>query len=176
MKSANQTYILIVTLNDDKESKESVEKFINNDYVSAVIYDDYKILKKDSALDSDIIPNIISDIKSEELSLFLRRLNLLPNHSGFHYLITAIAYQLSNPGQPVYITKYIYPYVAKKFNSTPSRVERCMRNAIDYSWQNDGCARFEEIAGFHITKKPTNSQFISLAAEYIRMHKDNIYG
>ena len=70
MKSANQTYILIVTLNDDKESKESVEKFINNDYVSAVIYDDYKILKKGSALDSDIIPNIISDIKSEELSLF----------------------------------------------------------------------------------------------------------
>ena len=38
MKSANQTYILIVTLNDDKESKESVEKLINNDYVSVILY------------------------------------------------------------------------------------------------------------------------------------------
>lgn len=172
MKNSNQTYILIVTLKGDQESRDSVEKFISNDYVSAVIYDDYKILKKDATLDSDIIPNIISDIKADELSLFLRKLNLLPNHSGFHYLITAIAYQLSNPGQPVYITKYIYPYVAKKYNSTPSRVERCMRNAIEYSWQNEGCSKFEEIAGFTMCKKPTNSQFISLAAEYIRLHKD----
>ena len=152
-----------------------MESLIGNEYVSAVISDDFKVVKKDSLLDPDAIPNVLGKIKSEELSLFLRRLNLLPNHNGFHYLLTAIAYQLSNPDQPVYITKSVYPYVAKKYNSTPSRIERCMRTAITHFWESDGRAKFEAIAGFPVERKPTKSEFISLSAEYIRLHRDQFY-
>ncbi|HIW25373.1 MAG TPA: sporulation initiation factor Spo0A C-terminal domain-containing protein [Firmicutes bacterium] len=173
--SKTKTYILIVNLNDEQDATDCMESLIGNEYVSAVISDDFKVVKKDSLLDPDAIPNVLGKIKSEELSLFLRRLNLLPNHNGFHYLLTAIAYQLSNPDQPVYITKSVYPYVAKKYNSTPSRIERCMRTAITHFWESDGRAKFETIAGFPVERKPTNSEFISLSAEYIRLHRDQFY-
>ena len=77
--------------------------------------------------------------------------------------------------EPVYITKSVYPYVAKKYNSTPSRIERCMRTAITHFWESDGRAKFETIAGFPVERKPTNSEFISLSAEYIRLHRDQFY-
>ena len=167
--SKTKTYILIVNLNDEQDATDCMESLIGNEYVSAVISDDFKVVKKDSLLDPDAIPNVLGKIKSEELSLFLRRLNLLPNHNGFHYLLTAIAYQLSNPDQPVYITKSVYPYVAKKYNSTPSRIERCMRTAITHFWESDGRAKFETIAGFPVERKPTNSEFIALISDKIRL-------
>ena len=103
---------------------------------------------------------------------------LLHNYTdfiGFHYFLTAVEYKVSCPMQELGITKYIYPYVAKVHSSTPARVERCMRKAIDHAWNCNGDVLFQELTSCNLGKKPTNSQFISLIAEYIIEHRSEFY-
>ena len=77
--------------------------------------------------------------------------------------------------QEISITKYIYPHVAKIYDSTPSRVERCMRKAIDHAWSYNGERLFQQLTECQLSKKPTNSQFISLLSEYVKEHKAEFY-
>ncbi|GFI61345.1 stage 0 sporulation protein A [Clostridiales bacterium] len=114
-------------------------------------------------------------LKTEALSMLLLKMRVTPNHSGFKYLLSSIEFSLSCGDQHLCITKDIYPHVAKKCNSTPDRVERCMRKSIDYAWKNNGSEFFETVAGFKMSKKPTNFQFISFATEYIKSLRNEFY-
>ena len=119
-------------------------------------------------------------IKSQENAEFyniesiegtLIKLSILPHHCGFKYLLSAILYYLKSSEEHIAVTKVIYPDIAKKYNATPEKVERCIRHVIDYSWKHSGRKCFEA-AGCPMEKKPTNSQFISLLSEYIKTHTD----
>ena len=70
------------------------------------------------------------------------------------------------------ITKILYPTVAKKFKTTPSRVERAIRHAIEVAWDRGDVDTLQEYFGFTVsgTKgKPTNSEFISMVADRLRL-------
>jgi len=98
----------------------------------------------------------------------LRRMHMSGTLDGFRYLIHAIAKTTWNPAAIRWITKELYWDIADRYDVTPSRVERSIRNAIDLSWKLGGRDTMEEIAGHPLTRRPTSSQLIDMAAAYIR--------
>ena len=74
------------------------------------------------------------------------------------------------------VTKELYPSIAKKFNTTPSRVERAIRHAIEVAWRRGNMETLEHVFGNTISAnrgKPTNSEFIALIADKIRLDYKN---
>ena len=70
------------------------------------------------------------------------------------------------------ITKILYPGIAKKYQTTPSRVERAIRHAIEVAWIRGKMDTIDELFGYTIHNgkgKPTNSEFIALIADKIRL-------
>ena len=70
------------------------------------------------------------------------------------------------------VTKVLYPGIAKKYQTTPSRVERAIRHAIEVAWDRGDVDVLQEYFGFTVsgTKgKPTNSEFISMVADKLRL-------
>lgn len=71
------------------------------------------------------------------------------------------------------ITKILYPSIAKKYQTTPSRVERAIRHAIEVAWSRGKMETLDSLFGYTINLgkgKPTNSEFIALIADKIRLH------
>ena len=70
------------------------------------------------------------------------------------------------------ITKVLYPTIAKKHQTTPSRVERAIRHAIEVAWGRGSLEVIDELFGYTISTgkgKPTNSEFIALIADKLRL-------
>ena len=70
------------------------------------------------------------------------------------------------------ITKQLYPDLAKKYKTTPSRVERAIRHAIEVAWNRGQLETVESIFGYTVNSnkgKPTNSEFIAMIADKLRL-------
>ena len=97
----------------------------------------------------------------------------VPAHiKGYRYLIHAILLCVQDMEMLGAVTKIMYPEIAKKFATTPSRVERAIRHSIELSWQHCSPAKLYKIFGYTInTKKgkPTNSEYIALIADKVRL-------
>lgn len=97
----------------------------------------------------------------------------IPAHiKGYHYLRTAIMLSVNNDEMINCITKLLYPTVAKRYQTTSSRVERAIRHAIEIAWDRGDIDVLTKIFSYtvHTTKgKPTNSEFIALIADHLRL-------
>ena len=70
------------------------------------------------------------------------------------------------------ITMVLYPEVAKKYQTTPSRVERAIRHSIEVAWTKGNKEKIDEIFGYTVDEtkgKPTNSEFIAMIVDNLRM-------
>ncbi|MCJ0117361.1 sporulation transcription factor Spo0A, partial [Clostridioides difficile] len=88
------------------------------------------------------------------------------------YLREAIKMVIDNVELLGAVTKELYPSIAKKFNTTPSRVERAIRHAIEVAWSRGKVDTINQLFGYtvHNTKgKPTNSEFIAMIADKLRL-------
>ena len=97
----------------------------------------------------------------------------VPAHiKGYQYLRDAILMSVRDMDMLNSITKLLYPEVAKKYKTTPSRVERAVRHAIEVAWGRGRVETIEDMFGYTISVgkgKPTNSEFIALLTDKIRM-------
>lgn len=97
----------------------------------------------------------------------------VPAHiKGYQYLREAIIMSVNDNEMLNSITKILYPSIAKKFQTTPSRVERAIRHAIEVAWNRGKMDTIDELFGYTINAekgKPTNSEFIALIADKIRI-------
>ena len=97
----------------------------------------------------------------------------VPSHiKGYQYIREGITLVYKRPDIIGGITKELYPEIAKKFNSTVSRVERAIRHAIEVSWNRGNWDLMEEIFGHSVDidkAKPTNSEFIVTIADKLRL-------
>lgn len=97
----------------------------------------------------------------------------VPAHiKGYQYLREAIMISVSDVEMLNSITKILYPTIAKKFQTTPSRVERAIRHAIEVAWSRGKMETLDALFGYTINTgkgKPTNSEFIALIADKIRL-------
>ena len=97
----------------------------------------------------------------------------VPAHiKGYQYLREAIMMVVNDIDVINQITKSLYPQIAHKFNTTPSRVERAIRHAIEVAWGRGQQEVVENIFGYTISAakgKPTNSEFIAMIADKLRL-------
>ena len=97
----------------------------------------------------------------------------VPAHiKGYQYLREAIMMSVEDTEMLNSITKVLYPSIAKKYQTTPSRVERAIRHAIEVAWSRGRMETLDALFGYTINTgkgKPTNSEFIALIADKIRL-------
>lgn len=97
----------------------------------------------------------------------------VPAHiKGYQYLREAIMMSVNDIEMLSSITKVLYPTIAEKYATTPSRVERAIRHAIEVAWNRGRMETLNGLFGYTISTgkgKPTNSEFIALIADKIRL-------
>ncbi|MBQ3545148.1 MAG: sporulation transcription factor Spo0A [Lachnospiraceae bacterium] len=97
----------------------------------------------------------------------------VPAHiKGYTFLRDAIIMSINDMEMLNCVTKVLYPAIAKKNNTTSSRVERAIRHAIEVAWSRGEIETIDKIFGFTVNKgkgKPTNSEFIALISDKIRL-------
>ncbi len=97
----------------------------------------------------------------------------VPAHiKGYHYLRVAIILAVKDDEMINSVTKILYPTVAKKFQTTSSRVERAIRHAIEVAWDRGDIDVLNAYFGYTINNdrgKPTNSEFIAMIADKLRL-------
>ncbi|MDR2753338.1 MAG: sporulation transcription factor Spo0A, partial [Oscillospiraceae bacterium] len=97
----------------------------------------------------------------------------VPAHiKGYQYLREAIILSIEDTDMISSVTKVLYPTVAKTFKTTPSRVERAIRHAIEVAWDRGDVDVLSSYFGYTIQNqrgKPTNSEFIAMIADKLRL-------
>lgn len=98
----------------------------------------------------------------------------IPAHiKGYHYVREAIIMAVNDLESINAITKILYPSIAKKFSTTPSRVERAIRHAIETAWSRGDVDVLNKLFGYTVSNdkgKPTNSEFIAMIADRLHLH------
>ncbi len=102
----------------------------------------------------------------------------VPAHiKGYHYLREAIILAVRDIDIINAITKVLYPTVARKFQTTPSRVERAIRHAIETAWNRGDLDTLNRFFGYTVSNtkgKPTNSEFIAMIADRLRLQNQSM--
>lgn len=96
----------------------------------------------------------------------IRKLGVTSKYKGYFFLADAIQLAMGSLDQPIKITKDIYPELAKKYKTTSMNIEHNIRTVINICWETNRNG-MGEIAGYPLTYKPTNSEFIDMAAYYL---------
>ena len=121
---------------------------------------------------------ITPPVKKSNNSLEIMVTNIIhemgvPAHiKGYHYLRDGIIMVVDNVEVINQVTKQLYPDLAKKYKTTPSRVERAIRHAIEVAWGRGKLDSVNNIFGYTISSnkgKPTNSEFIAMIADKLRL-------
>lgn len=104
----------------------------------------------------------------------------VPAHiKGYQYLREAISLAVEDMDIINAVTKALYPAVAKRFNTTASRVERAIRHAIEVAWDRGDLETLQKYFGYTVSNikgKPTNSEFIALIADRISLDQSRRIG
>ena len=99
----------------------------------------------------------------------------VPAHiKGYQYLREAIILTIHDMEMINAVTKVLYPEVAKNFGTTPSRVERAIRHAIEVAWDRGDIEVLQKFFGYTVSNikgKPTNSEFIAMIADYLSLRR-----
>ena len=99
----------------------------------------------------------------------------VPAHiKGYQYLREAIILTIKDMEMINAVTKVLYPEVAKRFSTTPSRVERAIRHAIEVAWDRGDIEVLQKYFGYTVSNikgKPTNSEFIAMIADSLTLRQ-----
>lgn len=120
---------------------------------------------------SDNIGNKAVDLESEITSI-IHQIGVPAHIKGYMYLREAITMVVNNMELLSAVTKELYPSIAKKYNTTASRVERAIRHAIEVAWSRGQVETINKLFGYTINNgkgKPTNSEFIAMIADKLRL-------
>ena len=159
--------IVMTSLNSDtiirKVGNYQVDDFILKPYSLEDL--ESKIVEANSSKEN-------KDIK-QELSRLLHELGIPSNIKGYEYLREAII-NLYNAQNMTGITKELYPDIASKYDTSPTKVERAIRHAIEVSSNRGDLELMDEIFGHSVDiekAKPTNSEFIVTIADKMKLEK-----
>ena len=108
----------------------------------------------------------------QDVTKIIRDLGIPAHIKGYQYIREGIIMAIEDINMMNYITKLLYPTIAKKYKTTSSSVERAIRHAIEVAWSRGKVELLEEMFGYTISSgkgKPTNSEFIALIADKLRL-------
>ena len=166
----------IIVLSSYKD--ENIIRQCSEHHVSYYIIKPFSVISLENRISDIFNFKITTRMTNENLDLEISQIlhNLgIPSHiRGYKYIREGVMYIYNNDNVSL-ITKDIYPRIAEKFCTTPSRVERAIRHAIEVSWIRGDLALMEDLFGFSVScdkAKPTNSEFLTTIADRIKMdHK-----
>jgi two-component system response regulator (stage 0 sporulation protein A) len=107
-----------------------------------------------------------------EVTNIIREIGIPAHIKGYQYLRDAIMMIVEEIDLLGAVTKVLYPMIAEKYSTTPSRVERAIRHAIEVAWGRGNVEMINKIFGYTINTekgKPTNSEFMAMIADKLRM-------
>ncbi len=151
--------LLIKRIRDLKNVSKTPANFVNRDVIKSNYINMDNSKPKEDNLEA-LVTNIIHEVG-------------VPAHiKGYQYLRDGIIMVIENIDVLNQITKQLYPDLAKKHKTTPSRVERAIRHAIEVAWNRGQIDVVESIFGYTVNSnkgKPTNSEFIAMIADKLRL-------
>lgn len=156
-----------------------IMKPFNNDMILERIK---QVNGKSKGMPLHAMDNYTSVEKEEEIPLEARVTDMIheigiPAHiKGYHYLRDAIMMAVEDMDVLNAVTKVLYPTVAKHHQTTASRVERAIRHAIEVAWSRGKLDTLDDLFGYTVSNgkgKPTNSEFIALIADTLRLECKN---
>ena len=130
-------------------------------------------VSQEFAVQINASPSPAYDLETKVTSI-LHEIGVPANIRGYHYMREAIIMSVNDMDVLNYITKELYPSIAKKCNTTPSRVERAIRHAIEVAWNRGKVDAINALFGYTVNNhkgKPTNSEFIALIADKLRLEQ-----
>ncbi|EWM54262.1 sporulation transcription factor Spo0A [Ruminococcus flavefaciens] len=162
-------FIVVSDINNSFIERQVIENgasyFLSRPYevgaIASIIKSVCKRSPDRSCTDTEII---VTDI--------IRRLGVPAHIKGYHYLRTAILSAIDNQKLMDCVTKLLYPRVAQKYDTTSSRVERAIRHAIEIAWDRGNAEMINDFFGYNVDSyrgRPTNSEFIALISDRIRL-------
>jgi two-component system response regulator (stage 0 sporulation protein A) len=117
------------------------------------------------------IPNTSRSLEVEVTNI-MHEIGVPAHIKGYQYLRDAIMMVVKDLDVINSITKLLYPSIAKEYNTTPSRVERAIRHAIEVAWSRGQVEAIDALFGYTVNigkGKPTNSEFIAMIADKLRL-------
>lgn len=117
------------------------------------------------------IPDGIPDLMAEVTEI-IRDIGIPANIKGYQYIREGIIMCVNDSNNFNYITKLLYPSIAKKYNTTSSSVERAIRHAIEVAFARGQIDTINDMFGYTVNAfkgKPTNSEFIAMIADKLRI-------
>lgn len=111
---------------------------------------------------------LLSAFCTDQILSEARELGVPAHIKGYQYLREAIMIAVDDMDVINAVTKVLYPEVAKRFSTTPSRVERAIRHAIEVAWDRGDLETLQKYFGYTVSNskgKPTNSEFIAMIAD-----------
>ncbi len=159
--SAGASYFLLKPLN----YSDIIEKILQITYRSSLSGNSNQQIN---------YPLHISESSNIEIKItqILHQIGVPAHIKGYHYLRSSIMMSIDNPEIINSVTKQLYPNVAKNFETTPSRVERAIRHAIEVAWDRGDIDVLNSYFGYTIHNsrgKPTNSEFIAMISDKLRL-------
>lgn len=115
---------------------------------------------------------VVSRDLEQDVTNMIHEIGVPAHIKGYQYLRDAIAISVDEEEILISVTKVLYPTIAKRHNTTSSRVERAIRHAIEVAWTRGRLDTIHELFGYTINNgkgKPTNSEFIALISDKIRL-------
>lgn len=107
-----------------------------------------------------------------EVTMAIQRIGIPPHIRGYQYVRDAIVMVIDDISLLKAVTTQLYPEIAKKHDTMPTRVERAMRHAIEVAWIRGDMETIQEFFGLTVSAdkgKPTNSEFIAMVADRIKL-------
>ena len=122
------------------------------------------------------LPKPADDLPLQQLEMMvtaiIHEIGVPAHIKGYQYLREGIILTVRNMEVINAVTKVLYPEIAKRFGTTPSRVERAIRHAIEVAWDRGDLETLQSYFGYTVSGvkgKPTNSEFISMIADRLRL-------
>lgn len=127
--------------------------------------------RRGDGLRGEVRPDAIPDIEAQ-VTKIIHQIGVPAHIKGYQYLRTAIMLTIADSEIINSVTKILYPTVAKKYQTTTSRVERAIRHAIEVAWDRGDVDTLNSYFGYTVQNnrgKPTNSEFIAMIADHLRL-------
>lgn len=144
----------------------------NRDFQIMITVPSEKVQKEDSQPTGMAIAQVKEHDLEQDVTDMIHDIGVPAHIKGYQYLRDAIMMSVEDPTMISAITKILYPTIAKRFQTTSSRVERAIRHAIEVAWSRGRMETLDNLFGYTIDTgkgKPTNSEFIALIADRIRL-------
>lgn len=127
--------------------------------------------------ENSYITNNIDEIIESKVTNIIHKVGIPAHIKGYKYLRCAIKKTIIDEDIINSVTKELYPQVAKEYSTTPPRVERAIRHAIEVAWNRGEEETLNKIFGYTVSSnkgKPTNSEFIAMIADKLRLQNQSM--